>query len=455
MTTSARVDDSVLRQFTSGVKGKVLRPTDDDFDAARRVWNGMIDRRPAVIVQCTSRDDVISAIRLARESGLPLSVRGGGHNAAGLGVCDGGVVVDLTSMRSVQVDPERRRARVQGGATWADLDAATQPHGLATTGGVISTTGVGGLTLGGGIGWLMRSHGLACDNVISAEVVTADGRVLTASESENADLYWAIRGGGGNFGVVTAFEFRLHSVPEVVGGMLVHPAQRAAEVLRHYRAVTETAPDALTAVAGLLTSPDGIRIAALLACYNGGPAEADPVLAPLREFGPPVAGEYAPVPYAQHQRMLDEGFPSGLQVYWRGHFLRELSDACIDTLIDCFSRVTSPMSALIIEHMGGAVARVPRDATAFSHRDAPYNLAIVGRWIDASERERHVAWTRATSEAMQPYASGVYVNYVGFEEGADRVAAAYGADQYARLATVKRAYDPTNLFRSTQNIAPA
>jgi FAD/FMN-containing dehydrogenase len=420
------------------------------------VSNGLADRRPAVIVRCWTREDVIGAVALARENGLELAVRGGGHNAAGLAVCDGGVVVDLTEMRAVRVDAARRVARVQGGATWRDFDAASQAHGLATTGGVISTTGVGGLTLGGGIGWLMRSYGLACDNVISAEVVTADGRVLTASETEHPDLYWAIRGGGGNFGVVTEFEFRLHPVSQVLGGMLVHPAERARDVLKLFRDVTSSAPDELTTVCGMLTSPEGVRICAVIACYNGPVADGERVLRPLREFGPPVADMIAPIPYVQQQRLLDDGFPSGLQVYWRGEFLRALSDDGIDALVDRFSAVTSPLSAMIVEHMGGAVARVPVDATAFSNRAAPYNLAIVGRWVDPAERETHTAWTRGTSDAVRPFtAGGVYVNYIGLEEGAERVRHAYGAAKYDKLAAVKKAYDPTNLFRGNQNITPA
>jgi FAD/FMN-containing dehydrogenase len=455
MTSTMTLDDSLVRQFKSGVQGETLRPGDEGFDAARRVWNGMIDRQPALIVRCATRDDVVRAVGLARDKGLPLAVRGGGHNAAGLGVCDGGVVVDLRGMRGVRVDPGKRIARVQGGATWADLDEATAAHGLATTGGAVSSTGVAGLTLGGGIGWLMRSYGLAADNVISAEVVTADGRVVTASEKENPDLYWAIRGGGGNFGVVTEFEFRLHPVTTVMGGMLVHPAERAPQVLRFVRDFAKTAPDQLTMFCAMLTSPEGVRIIAIIVCYNGPESEGASVLRPLRAFGPPVADMVGPVPYAQHQKMLDEGFPSGLQVYWRGEFLRELTDECIDTMVARFNAITSPLSAIVVEQMGGAVARVADDATPFSYRSAPFNVAIVGRWVDPSERETHVAWTRGTSEAIRAFTNGgVYVNYLGVDEGADRVRAAYASEKLARLAEVKRKFDPSNLFRVNQNIAP-
>jgi FAD/FMN-containing dehydrogenase len=455
MSTTLPPADSMIRQFGAELSGQIVCPDDAGFDDARSVWNGMINRRPAVIAQCADRDDVVRAVRFARQSELPLAVRGGGHNAAGLAVCDGGVVVDLRRMRAVHVDAAQRTARVQGGATWAEFDAATQAHGLATTGGVISSTGVGGLTLGGGIGLLMRSYGLACDNLIAAEVVTADGRILTANATENADLFWAIRGGGGNFGVITEFTFKLHPVSQVVGGMLVHPAERARDVLRVFREVTQSAPDELTAITVLTTSPDGMRMAANVACYNGPEAAAEPALRALRSFGPPLADMIAPMPYTQQQRMLDEGFPRGLQVYWRGAFLRELSDACIDVLVERFSAITSPLSAMIVEHLGGAVSRVPDDATAFAHRSAPYNLGIIGRWIDPSEREKHIAWTRETSAAMRPFESGAYVNYMGLDEEADRVKAAYPPQKYARLAAIKRRYDPTNLFRLNQNIVPA
>jgi FAD/FMN-containing dehydrogenase len=453
MTISS--SDAALRQFGDGFGGRLIRPDDDGFDAARRVWNGMIDRRPALIARCASREDVVRVVRLARETGLPLAVRGGGHNAAGLSVCDGGIVADLREMRAVRVDAANQRAYVQGGATWGDVDAATGTVGLATTGGVISSTGVGGLTLGGGIGWLARSYGFSCDNVRSAEIVTAGGEVITASDREHGDLFWAIRGGGGNFGVVTELEFQLHPVSQVVGGMLVHPAERAPEVLRFFRDVTRSAPDRLSAVCGLMTSPEGAKIVAIVVCYNGTEADAEPVLRPIRAFGPPLADLIAPLPYVQQQRLLDDGFPAGLQVYWRGEFLRELDDAAVDALVARFTAITSPLSAIIVEHLGGAAARIADDATAFAHRRAPYNVAIVGRWADPSERETHVAWTRATSEALQPYSTGVYVNYLGVDEGADRVRAAYPPHKFRRLAAIKRQYDPTNLFRSNQNIQPA
>jgi FAD/FMN-containing dehydrogenase len=435
--------------------GTVIRPGDARYDEARRVWNGMIDRRPAAIVQCRDAEEVRAAVLAARARELPIAVRGGGHNAAGLALCDGGLVIDLSPMRAVSVDPEARTARVEGGATWAELDAATQVHGLATTGGVVSTTGVAGLTLGGGIGWLMRRQGLACDNLVEAEVVTADGHLVRASERERPDLFWGLRGGGGNFGIVTAFTFRLLPLDGVVSGMLVHPLARAKDVLRFYREFTRTAPDTLTVFAALMTSPEGAKICAVVPGWSGPADEAADVLAPLRAFGPPLADLVAPMPYVQQQHMLDEGFPPGLQVYWRGEFLRDLSDDAIDTLVDHFAEAGSPLSALVIEQMGGAVARVPRDATAFPNRDAAFNLAMIGRWIDPAERDTHVRWVRGVHDAIRPHALGAYVNYLGVEEADDRVRGAYGPEHYARLVALKSVWDPANVFRYNQNVAPS
>ncbi|HEU5433744.1 MAG TPA: FAD-binding oxidoreductase, partial [Thermomicrobiales bacterium] len=416
--------EATLRAFRADFTGETLRAGDAEYDAARRVWNGMIDRRPALIARCANPGDVVRALALARAEALPVAVRGGGHSAAGLAVADGGLVIDLSPMRAVDVDPVARTARAEGGATWADFDRATHAHGLATTGGAISTTGIAGLTLGGGLGWLMRSYGLACDNLLAAEVVTADGRQLVASADENADLFWGLRGGGGNFGVVTAFTYRLHPVGPVLGGMLVHPAARAEAVLRHYRDVTREAPDGLTTFAALMASPDGMPIVALLPSWNGPLAEGEAAMQPLRDFGPPVADQVGPLSYPQLQSMLDEGFPSGLQVYWRSDFLPGLSDEAIATIVAHFGRITSPLSAILIEQLGGAVGRVGVDETAFTHRDADYNLAIIARWNDPAEAERHFAWVRELAAAVRPFARGVYVNYLGVGDDASRVRAA-------------------------------
>lgn len=444
-----------LRDFGTRLQGSLLQPGGEGYEDARRVWNGMVDRRPACIARCTSTADVQAAVAFAREHGLAAAIRGGGHNAAGLAVADGAVVIDLSGMREVFVDAANRTARVGGGATWGDLDSATAKHGLATTGGAISSTGVAGLTLGGGLGWLMRSYGLACDNLIGADLVLADGRAVHASESENADLFWAIRGGGGNFGVVTTFEFRLHPVSTVLGGMLVYPLARAREVIRFYRDFTANAPDALTTFVGMMHSPDGHPITAAIVCYNGPADEGERAIKPLREFEGAIAGEIGPMPYTALQTMLDAGFPSGLQVYWRSEFISAIPDELIDAAVSAYERVPSPLSAVLIEQFGGAVKRVPRESMAYDQRDADYNLVIVSRWGDPAEAERNIAWARDISAAAQPFTTGrVYVNYIGMGESGDRVRAAYGAEKYARLAAIKRTYDPGNLFRINQNIVP-
>jgi FAD/FMN-containing dehydrogenase len=454
MTVTVDLDRDAINVLRTRVPD-LLEPGDEGYDTARAVWNGMIDRRPALIARCTGTADVVEAVSFARAQGIPAAIRGGGHNAAGLAVCDGGIVIDLSGMRGVEVDPEKGIARAGGGATWGDLDHATQAFGLATTGGAISTTGIAGLTLGGGLGYLMRSYGLACDNLVGAEVVTADGAVLHADDEQHADLLWALKGGGGNFGVVTSFEFQLHPVSDVLAGLLVHPLERAPEVLRFYREFTQTAPDQLIAFAGLMTSPDGVPIVGIVVAYNGPIEEGERVLKPLREFGPPVADQVGPMPYTALQSMLDDAFPSGLPVYWRSHFLSDLNDRALDTLIDRFRQSPSPLSLLLIEQLGGAVGRVDRMTTAFDHREAEYNLAIISRWPDPAMADAGIAWARDTWEAMKPHSRGVYVNYVGIGESDDRVRAAYGEEKYARLAEIKRRYDPSNMFRFNQNIRPA
>jgi FAD/FMN-containing dehydrogenase len=449
------LSDDRLREFAVGFKGNLLTPDSAAYESARKVWNGMIDRRPAAIARCSTVADVQSAIRFARESSIPLAIRGGGHNAAGLAMCDGGLVIDLSGMRDVVVDPARRTAHAGGGATWGDFDRATAAHGLATTGGAISSTGIAGLTLGGGLGWLMRSCGLTCDNLISAEVVTADGQLLHASATENADLFWGLRGGGGNFGVVTTFEYRLYPVSTVLGGMLLYPLSRARDVLRLYRDVTRSAPDELTVFAAMMHSPDGVPVVALAICYNGPIADGERAIAAFRAFETPIAGEVGPIPYTALQTMLDAGFPSGLHVHWRSEFVSSIPDDLVEAAVSAFEKVPSPLSALMFEQFGGAVSRVGRDETAFDQRDSNYNFVIVSRWADPAQAQPNVAWARSTSEAAKPFTNGhVYVNYIGAGEAPDRVRAAFGADKYDRLVALKRKYDPTNLFRINQNIAP-
>lgn len=454
MTTSVLSDDR-LRELRARFRGDLLLPGSTEYEYGRKVWNGMIDRHPAVIARCKSVSDVQTAIHFGREHDLPIAVRGGGHNAAGLSVCESGIVIDLGGLRDVVVDAGKRTAVAGGGATWADFDAATAKHGLATTGGLISTTGVAGLSLGGGLGWLMRSHGMSCDNLIGAEVVTADGQIVRATEAENADLLWALRGGGGNFGVVTSLEFKLHPVATVLGGILFYPLARARDVVRFYRAFTKTTPDALTVFCAMLFTPDGVPVIGLVICYNGPVDEGERAIEAIRGFATPIAGEVGPMPYTALQSMLDAGFPSGLQVHWRSEFLTSIPDALVEAAVSQFEHVPSPLSAILFEQFGGAVARVPRDATAFDNRDADYNLVIVSRWADPADADRNIAWARATSEAAKPFTNGrVYVNYIGVGEPPDRVRAAFGPEKFAKLASIKRKYDPANTFRMNHNIPP-
>jgi FAD/FMN-containing dehydrogenase len=456
MGNGVPVSPDSVSAFRTRFNGDLIHPGSPTYDSARSVWNGMIDRRPALIAQCKTVEDVQSAIRFARDEKLPIAIRGGGHNAAGLGVVDDGIVIDLTPMRGIAVDPARRTARVGGGATWGELDAATTAHGLATTGGAVSTTGVAGLTLGGGLGWLMRSYGLACDNLIGAEVVTADGEVVRASASENPDLLWALRGGGGNFGVVTTFEFQLHPLANVFGGLLIYPFDKVRDVLTLYRDVTKNAPDALTVFAAMLHAPDGAKVAALLICYNGNAADGEKAIKAIRDFEiQPIAGEVGTIPYTAMQKLLDEGMPKGLHVHWRSEFVSSIPDALIEASVSAFAKAQSPLNVMLIEQFGGAVSRVEADATAFDQRDASYNLVIVSRWTDPADAETNVSWARATSEAAKPFTNGrVYVNYIGANEASDRVRAAYSPEKFARLASIKRKYDPMNVFRINQNIPP-
>jgi FAD/FMN-containing dehydrogenase len=450
-----QVDDVVVKAFQASLRGELLRSGDRGYDAARTVWNAMIDRRPALIARCAGAADVIAAVTFAREHGLLVSVKAGGHGVAGTAVADGGLMIDVSLMNGIEVDAARRTARVGGGATWGELDRETQAHGLATTGGIVPTTGIAGLTLGGGLGYLMRRFGLACDNLLSADVVTADGELLTASAEEHSDLFWGLRGGSGNFGVVTSLEFQLHAVgPTVLGGFVFHPFDRAHEVARFYREFTSTAPDEVTTHLAFATSPDGHPVVAYLVCYSGPVEAGESVLAPLRAFGTPLADTIGPVPYMEVQAFGAPLYPEGRLNYWKSNFLNELSDEAIEAVIEQFSAVPSPMSAVVVEHLGGAVARVDQDATAFGDRSAPHSLIITGEWIDPAESERNIRWVRDCWQAVRPYAKEtVYVNYVDAGEDA-RFKAAYGAN-YERLAALKATYDPANFFRHNHNVQPA
>jgi FAD/FMN-containing dehydrogenase len=444
----------IVEELRSVLRGSVVGPADPDYDVARRVHNGMIDKRPAAIARCAEVADVMAALHLGLEHGLPIAVRAGGHNVAGKAVCDDGIVIDLSGMKDMRVDPGRRTARAEAGLTWGEFDRETQAFGLATTGGAVSSTGIAGLTLGGGLGWLQRKHGLTCDNLISAHVVTADGSSVTASATEHADLFWGLRGGGGNFGIVTSFEYRLHPVGQVLAGPVCYPLEDAKEVFGFYRQFSQEAPDELASAFGLGPLPDGQSAAFVFVCYAGPLEEAQTVIAPVREFGRPLEDHIAPMSYCDVQQAYDDDFPWGVKNYWKATNIAELSDEAIDTMLGCMEAAPSARPMVFLEQLGGAIARVPTSATAFGHRDAEYDLVIASIWDDDAEQDAHVEWAQSFWDAMQPYSTGsVYVNYLS-EEGEERVRAAYGAEHYARLVELKRRYDPENAFRGNQNIPP-
>lgn len=441
--------------LAQGVRGAVVLPGDPDYETGRRVWNGMIDRRPRVIVRCADVADVVAAVNFAAAEGLVVAVRGGGHNIAGNAVCDDGLVIDLGGMRRIGVDPKRRRARAEGGVVWGDLDAATQAHGLATTGGLVPSTGIAGFTLGGGLGYLMRRCGLACDNLVSAQLVTAEGRVVTADAAQESDLFWGLRGGGGNFGVVTSFEFDLHPVgPYLPAAVAGHPLARARDVLRFYREFSGGAPDIVTVYANLARpDPESPRVG-MRAVYTGPEEGGERALHDVRAFGTPDISELRPVSYLELQRLVEPMFPAGRLNYWKANFFSALSDELIDIVVDGFERAPSRYSIIAFEPMGGAVARVDKTATAFEHRDAMYSLLILAGWEDAAETDRNVAWARDLWQRTRPFSTGgVYVNYLG-AEGDERVREAYGVN-HERLAALKMKYDRGNFFRLNQNIRPA
>lgn len=452
--TGACLADAVVDEFKAGHRGRVLRPGDETYDEARRLWNGMFDRRPALIARCAGTADVVRAVNLARQHRLALAVRGGGHSFPGHSVCDGGLVIDLSSMKGIRVDPVARTARAEAGVKWIDFDAETQAFGLATTGGTISDTGIAGLTLGGGLGWLSSKHGLTVDNLISADVVLADGRFVTASATEHADLFWALRGGSGNFGVVTSFEYQVHVVgPTILGGMVAYPLGKAKEVLRFYREFNRAAPDELTTYAAVVTPPGGETVVALFCCYSGSVDKGEEVVRPLTAFTPPADVQLGPMPYVALQRMLDDGFPIGASYYTKGVFLADLTDAAIDVFAQYAATKPSPSSGVLVQTVRGAAARVSADAMAFAHRGLPYAPIIVSQWLEAADAEKNIAWARDHARALEAFAGGgVYVNDLSYDD-TDRMRTAYGAN-YERLATLKKTYDPDNLFRLNPNIKP-
>jgi FAD/FMN-containing dehydrogenase len=449
--------------LSSQVSGSVVLPGDDGYDEYRHVFNGMIDRRPAGIVRCASSSDVKAAIDCARADGWDVSVYGGGHSVTGSAVCDGGLVIDLRPMHAVEVDGAARTAVVEGGATWGDVDAATTQHGLAVTGGRVPTTGVGGLTLGSGSGWLERTFGLTCDSLRSCEVVLADGTIVRASDDENAELFWGLRGGSGNFGVVTQFEFTLHDIPPLMhGGLLVHAADNGAELLKFWREFMATAPDEVNSGVAFISAPPadfvpepvrGQPVVGLVVLYVGDPDEGAKVLDPLVTWGPPLMTLVQPMPYLAVQGLLQEANQPGRLNYWTSDFI-DLPDEACETFANVANTHQSPFSQSLIAAGGGAVARVPDDAMAFGQRQAPFNIHLINMWADPADNEREIAWVKGFGAAMKPWArQGAYLNYLG-DEGSGRVQEAFGAQKFARLQALKTRYDPTNLFRHNQNIPP-
>lgn len=436
-------------------RGSLITPNDPGYDESRRVWNAMIDKRPAIIARCRGAADVIAAVNFARDSGLPLAVRGGGHSIAGRCTCDGGVVIDFSDMKGIRVDPSRRTARAEPGVRWTEFDRETQAFGLATTGGTVGDTGIAGLTLGGGFGWLEGRCGMTVDNLLGADVVLADGTLVRASADENEDLFWALRGGGGNFGVVTSFEYRLHGVgPMIAGGLAIHPFPEARRALEFYREFVKAAPDPLTVAAVLLTGPDGQKGCGLVAAHAGSLDEGLKAIQPLKDFGAPAINALGPIPYLGQQSLIDEAMPPNLLNYWKAEFVRDLSDDVIGATVDAYSRVMSPLSSILFFPIHGAASRVAPDATAYPHRRG-FHLGIYSLWRDPAENSPNIAWVRQTWDAIQPFIpGGVYVNELGEDEGDDRVAQAY-AGNYKRLAAIKAKYDPRNFFCLNANIRPA
>lgn len=461
MTT---VTKQTIDDWKATLRGTVFQPGDDGYEQARRIWNATVDRHPAAIVRCAGVADIVAALRFAQGNGLRLAVRGGGHNIAGTALCDDGLVIDLSAMRSVRVDPASRMAWVEPGALLADLDHETQAFGLAVPLGINSTTGVAGLTLGGGFGWLSRKLGTTVDSLVAAEIVTADGAWHRVDADNEPELFWAIRGGGGNFGIVTLFQFALHAVgPEIYGGLVIYPLEQAAEVLPRYRAFIDAAPDDVTVWAVLRLAPPlpflppevhGKPVIALASCYAGDPANGAQALDPIRHFAKPHGEHLGPMPYTAWQKAFDPLLTPGGRNYWKSHNFARLDDGLFRVVADAIASPPSPECEIFIGALGGQVGRVARDATAYAHRDANFVMNIHGRWADAADDQRCIAWTRGMFDALSPFALGtVYVNFLTEDEGA-RVNAAYG-ENYGRLAEVKRRYDPDNRFCGNQNIRPA
>lgn len=442
-----------LQSLKSVFRGQVLGSEDAGYNDARKIWNASIDKRPRLIARCLGVADVIDAVNFGRSNGLLTAIRGGGHNVGGRALCDDGLVIDLSQMRSVHVNPANSTVRVQGGTTLGDLDRETHIFGLAVPCGIVPKTGIGGLALGGGVGWLLRKYGMSIDNLLSCEVVTADGRVLTANPSENEDLFWALRGGGGNFGVVTSFEFQARPVHTVLGGLLLHPRNAAVDVIRFFRDYIEAAPDELTAYVALLYGPDGTPLTAVILCYCGEIAEGERVLQPLRAFGPPFLDAIQPMPFPAMQSLLGPYFPDGNHNYWKSTLARNLSDEAILAIVDHANRMVSPISFVVLEHYGGAAGRVPNDATAYPHRDLPWDILLIAQWTDPVETTMHRDWARSGEELLRPFGGNAHLLSALDVESEEVIHTAFGAN-LPRLAAVKKKYDPDNFFRVNQNIRP-
>ena len=444
-------------QLAQTFTGQLLHPADAAYDDARRVHNGLIDKRPALIARCHGTADVADAVTLARTLNLEVAVRGGGHNVAGRAVIDAGLMIDLSPMKGIHVDPRARVGRAQGGVLWKEFNRETQLHGLATTGGVVGSTGIAGLTLGGGLGWLMPKYGLALDNLRSVDLVMADGSVTRASADENPDLFWAVRGGGGNFGIATSFEFDLHPVgPIIAGGLVIHPLARAVDVLEFFRDTCATLPDEVMLVCGLLFAPDGsgAKLSGLVGCHCGSLQDGEAALTPIKTFGPPVMDQMGPLPYCVQNSLFDASMPRGALNYWKAQFLTDLNDEAIRVIVEQFDKAPSPMCQIVIEHFHGAASRIPISATACALRVTGFNVVIAGQWSDPKDTERTRSWCRETYAALRPYLSNLrYVNYLDQDEGDDPAAGVYGQN-YARLRELKKTYDPDNFFHQNVNIKP-
>lgn len=451
-----------ISQMSGRISGKVLVQGDEEYEEARKVWNGMIDRHPSAIVRCRNEDDVVSAVRFARENGLVTAVRGGGHNVAGFGTCDDGIVIDLSEMKGISVDTASETAEAQGGVTWGEFDEASQRHGLATTGGLVSTTGIAGFTLGGGFGWLVRKYGMTIDNLLAADIVTAEGKKVRTSQQENQELFWGIKGGGGNFGIVTNFHYKLHRVgPEVYGGALFYPLDKAREVVTAYRKWLESVPEEVTSLINFMAAPPadfvpkqfhGHLVLGIALCYAGRKEEGERIVSTLRSLQPAL-DLVAPVPYANLQKMFDPFFPRGIKSYWKTCYLKGIGDDAVDSMIGEIRKIGSPMSQIHVHHMGGAMARQGRDSGSFAHRNDPFVFNVLALWEDPSMQEREIAWARNVWNEMQKFSTGApYLNFLS-KEGSEQVKAAYG-ENYPRLVELKKKYDPTNFFRVNQNIPP-